>query len=42
MLQAAEKISAELDTLLMDRQRNPLSEYLINQYLDELRAYDMQ
>lgn len=42
MLQAAEKISAELDTLLMDRQRNPLSEYAISQYLDELRAYDMQ
>lgn len=42
MLQAAEKISTELDTLLMDRQRNPLGEYVISQYLDELRAYDMQ
>ena len=41
MLQAAEKIAAELDALLMDRQRNPLSEYQVNQQLEELRAYDL-
>jgi cell division protein ZipA len=41
MLQAAEKISAELDTLLMDRQRNPLTEDRVEQCLDELRAYDL-
>ena len=41
MLQAAEKIAAELDALLMDRQRNPLSEYGVNQQLEELRAYDL-
>ncbi len=41
MLQAAEKIAAELDALLMDRQRNPLSESGVNQQLEELRAYDL-
>ena len=40
MMQAADKLSAELDALVMDRERKPLTEMAYNQYLAEVRAYD--
>ncbi|MFC3914995.1 cell division protein ZipA [Pseudaeromonas sharmana] len=42
MMQAADKMSAELDALVMDRERKPLTEMVYNQYLNEVRAYDQQ
>lgn len=42
MVQAAEKMAGELDGLLMDRSRVPLSADLVEQYATELRAYDAQ
>lgn len=42
MLQAAGKLVEELDALLMDIERKPMSELTLGTYLDELRAYDQQ
>ncbi|MGL4205225.1 MAG: cell division protein ZipA, partial [Aeromonadaceae bacterium] len=42
MMQAADKLAGEVDGLLMDMERKPLTEYMLNQYFDELRAYDSQ
>ncbi len=42
MMQAADKLAGEVDGLLMDMERKPLTEYQLAQYFDELRAYDNQ
>ena len=42
MLQAAEKLASDMDGLLMDADRNPLTEETLYQYCEELRAYDNQ
>ena len=42
MMQAADKLAGEVDGLLMDVERKPLTEYKLNQYFDELRTYDNQ
>ena len=39
---AADKLAGEVDGLLMDMERKPLTEYQLAQYFDELRAYDNQ
>ncbi len=42
LLQSAEKLASDLDALLLDAERNPLSELTVSQYFDELKAYDNQ
>ncbi len=40
MLRAADKLASELDGLLCDAQRQPLTEDSLNRYRDQLRSYD--
>ena len=42
LLQSAEKLASDLDALLLDAERNPLTELTVSQYFDELKAYDNQ
>lgn len=42
MLKAADKLASEVDGLLFDAARQPLSEYYLTQCRDELKAYDHQ
>lgn len=42
MLQAAGKLVEELDALLMDIERKPMSELTLATYFDEVHAYDQQ
>lgn len=40
MLRAADKLASELDGILCDAQRQPLTEDSLNRYRDQLRSYD--
>lgn len=42
MLKAADKLASEVDGILLDASRQPLSEYYLTQCRDELKAYDHQ
>lgn len=42
MLKAADKLASEVDGILLDASRQPLSEYYLTQCRDELKDYDHQ
>jgi len=41
MVRAADKLAGEVNGLLTDQERRPLTEMQLNQYRDELRAFDL-